>query len=95
MVGQVRSRRISSMNVKLTAEKDYVIRGLFLSRNYGNGEQKSAYRTVPTDAILATAGIPPIQVRVRERCCTYDKGAEEKIEAREELLEAWQQHWWR
>jgi hypothetical protein len=54
-----------------------------------------AYRTAPTDAILAIVGVSPIQLRVRERCCTYEKGAEEKIEAREELLEAWQQHWWR
>jgi hypothetical protein len=53
----------------------------------------SAYRTVPTDAILAIARVSPIQLKVRETCCTYEQGAEAKTEAREELLEAWQQYW--
>ncbi|KYB24771.1 Putative 115 kDa protein in type-1 retrotransposable element R1DM-like Protein [Tribolium castaneum] len=50
-----------------------------------------AYRTSPTKALLVIAGVPPVQLKVQERCKIYQKN--EKEQAQKELLQKWQESW--
>lgn len=53
----------------------------------------SAYRTVPTTAILVLAGNLPIKLSVEERVVIYERGKGYKIEARNEAIQKWQTMW--
>lgn len=53
----------------------------------------SGYRTVPTQAIMVIAGIPPVKLLAEERTCIYEKGKEHKQQARKSLLQKWEEQW--
>lgn len=52
----------------------------------------AAYRTVPTEAALALAGMPPIKLKVEERVTFQTKQMNRK-EARAHMLQEWQNRW--
>lgn len=51
----------------------------------------SGYRTISADAADVIAGVPPIELLIKERVETYN-GAERKV-ARENTMARWQQKW--
>ncbi|KAJ8932450.1 hypothetical protein NQ314_014646 [Rhamnusium bicolor] len=52
----------------------------------------AAYRTIPTEAALALAGMPPIKLKVQERASIQTKERNKK-EARMHMLLEWQGKW--
>ncbi|XP_066247232.1 uncharacterized protein [Euwallacea similis] len=53
----------------------------------------SAYRTAPTAAVLALAKIPPVRIRVKERCMMCEMGRKHSGEVRRWVLEKWEMEW--
>ncbi|XP_030754182.1 uncharacterized protein LOC115880977 [Sitophilus oryzae] len=53
----------------------------------------SAYRTSPTKAILVLAGIPPIKLQTEQRSLVYKHGDQFRFEARNIILDKWQDAW--
>lgn len=53
----------------------------------------AAYRTVPTTAVLAIAGLPPIKLQVEERAMVEKQGRMYKTEARANLMSEWHSTW--
>lgn len=51
----------------------------------------AAYRTAPTTALQTLAGLPPIDLLVKERTHIQEYGKDKKSEAREQLLNSWQE----
>ena len=52
----------------------------------------AAYRTISTEAVEVIAGIPPLDLHVKERVAVRERGGE-KAQAAVETLTAWQQRW--
>lgn len=53
----------------------------------------SAYRTVSGVAVLAVAGLPPIELTLRERVEIHEHGPDFKETARKNLYKLWQNKW--
>ena len=53
----------------------------------------SAYRTVSTAAVFAISGVPPIDLRIKEKLLVYTKGKEFRAQARQEIMDEWQNRW--
>ncbi|CAH0558572.1 unnamed protein product [Brassicogethes aeneus] len=53
----------------------------------------AAYRTVSTAAVQVVAGLPPMDLMVRERAHVKDNGPDSREWAREATLRAWQERW--
>lgn len=53
----------------------------------------SAYRTVPTKAILVIAGILPIKLKVEERVLLHSQSGLTKKEVRDTVMDKWQNIW--
>lgn len=53
----------------------------------------SAYRTISSAAVQAVAGVPPIELLVKEREEIHKNGKMFKAEARKNLFTSWQQKW--
>ena len=53
----------------------------------------AAYRTAPTEAVLVLAGLPPIDLQIKERVLLHKFGRTYKTQARRIVMGEWSQRW--